>query len=527
MMYSCTKETFGEQHVQLMMPIKTHIQTVLSEATDLMKQNAMCACHGGFDEKQARSLRDSISRTREATAALSAEFRATTSAVGLPHISEELLDEHAFCFNICYFGRECADFAEELLGHKRAEDLLGGSLAFELSEDASGASVVFDPSLLFDGQHVNFAVRNTTAIVLAFVVGYFGYGKVLKPLDAGISSTSAVLLSKYIGSAMKQNLGRLQGVVLGTIVGQLVYAVFGRCEWWGYLATGVILWSWVSITLFTYYDSTKYAGVACLISAFGAQNFVLGCSSAVFVPSKTYYKIIDAVVAILIITTVDFVLAPARASVITHISYMTTWGRLRDFANELLDPTVPEITFHRNSIVSSLRNAETLGKEAKEEPRSWRTPWRKKTFSCAIQCAHRLQVSISAMEYCMAKGGHDGAKKAEVLSTMCQMDSFKQVGNMLMAKMSMMETFMKIFLHELPGSMEELQDPKFRRDTRGQDQQLLRNFMEHANKEGCFKQNSVSSMEECPVAQVSVFLSAIDAMMEEMSWFQHRVLQDM
>jgi len=526
MLYSCTQETFDQQHVNMMQPMKNHIKAVLSEAWELMKINMQCACDGSFDDTQGRKLRDAAQRTREANAALSAEFRATKAALGVSNLSEELLDEHAFCFSVCAFGRLTADFAEELLGHKRAEDLLGGELAFELAEDTSGVSIVFDHATLFDGQHLNFALRNTVAICLGFCVGFVGFGRVLQPLDAGIASTTAVLISKYIGSAMKQNLGRLQGVVLGTIIGQLVYAIFGWCEWWGYLAIGTALWSWVSVTLFTYYDSTKYSGVACLIAAFGAQNFVLGCGDAMFKPNDTYYKIIDAVVAIIIVTFVDLILAPGRASEITHKSFMSSWKVLRDSTSKLMDPMVEEITFHRNEIVSSVSVAEQLGKEAKAEPRGWRTPWRQKAYKSAIKCAYRLQVSISAMEVSVARGGHDGARKIEVLMAMHHMDSFKQVCNTLLDKMSTMETLLNIFIHDLPEPMEDLQDRKFRRDTREGEQKLIRAFLEKANEKGWFQENAALSLEDCPACQVSVLLSAFDSMMEEMNWLQHCILQD-
>merc|ERR1719235_2824148 len=182
----------------------------------------------------------------------------------------------------------------------------------------------FDSNVIFDGRHANLALRNTISIVIAFGVGYFGYGKVLMNENASIASTTSILLSTSVGSSLVKNLGRLQGVVLGTVVGKLVWAITGWCTWWGYIALCISLFSWNFLCLYVYYDSPTYGGIACLLAAFGSGNFLVGCTdplTATFDPAGPYYEIINVVVAIAIMIFVDMALAPGRASDMAHDNF--------------------------------------------------------------------------------------------------------------------------------------------------------------------------------------------------------------
>lgn len=62
--------------------------------------------------------------------------------------------------------------------------------------------------------------------------------------NAGIACTTAILLSKFQGSAMAKALERLQGVVLGNIFGQLIYVVVARCNPLAYSAMAMVIFGW-------------------------------------------------------------------------------------------------------------------------------------------------------------------------------------------------------------------------------------------------------------------------------------------
>lgn len=72
-----------------------------------------------------------------------------------------------------------------------------------------------------------------------------GYSRLILKYEADIACTAAILLSKFSGSAMKKNLSRLQGVVLGLVTGALGFALLGRCEFIFQLGLTLFLWAWL------------------------------------------------------------------------------------------------------------------------------------------------------------------------------------------------------------------------------------------------------------------------------------------
>jgi hypothetical protein len=110
--------------------------------------------------------------------------------------------------------------------------------------DGGGILGVFEPSELFNKDHMMWTLRNSLSVILAFYVGWHGYNKYISMYNASLASTVAVLLSKFVGSAMGKNLARLQGVVIGIVLGNLLYALLAWCYWWGHLLVALALYLW-------------------------------------------------------------------------------------------------------------------------------------------------------------------------------------------------------------------------------------------------------------------------------------------
>merc|ERR1711937_867049 len=64
---------------------------------------------------------------------------------------------------------------------------------------------------------LSFAERNTISICLAYYVGFW-----CLDMSAIAAGTCSVLLSSFSGSALIKNLGRLQSVVIATIVPHII-----------------------------------------------------------------------------------------------------------------------------------------------------------------------------------------------------------------------------------------------------------------------------------------------------------------
>merc|ERR1719443_2404120 len=132
----------------------------------------------------------------------------------------------------------------------------------------------------------------------------------IKSYNSAPAETVCLLLSMFVGSAVTKNMGRVQGVVLGCVFGQLLYALFAWCYWWGYMVIGITVFVWLLSTLFVYYNSADFGYIGCLMAAFGTKYMLQGCSNDVFQPTDTYYTIINTVVGITIMTFCDLTFTP-------------------------------------------------------------------------------------------------------------------------------------------------------------------------------------------------------------------------
>merc|ERR1719335_1562992 len=227
-------------------------------------------------------------KTEESITTLTSAFQKTKADLGLPMVNSDQMDEHVFCFNLCSHARIACELADEFIELRKKGKGPGET-------DSPSLLSVFDPSVVYDPAHVNFTVRNGITLISCFLVGYFGFPppkeSLVKHGSGGPACTAAILLSTFRPSMVK-NLDRLNGVVLGNIVGQLVYCALGYCTWWGYLGIAIALFVWVTGTLYMYYNSAKYGIVGCLLAAFGSAAFLQGCTNDFANPAKSYYSIV-------------------------------------------------------------------------------------------------------------------------------------------------------------------------------------------------------------------------------------------
>merc|ERR1719305_356006 len=84
----------------------------------------------------------------------------------------------------------------------------------------------------------------------------------------------------------------------------------------------ISLFVWVTGTLYMYYNSAKYGIVGCLLAAFGSAAFLQGCTNDFANPAKSYYSIVECVVAIFIVLGVDAVISSARSSDLAYAAFL-------------------------------------------------------------------------------------------------------------------------------------------------------------------------------------------------------------
>lgn len=399
---SCLREDFGETHSQLMAGCSEHVQRLIHSAQELLNLSTDLAWEGGVrSTADKEGLSHGMDAVNQNIATLTRCFNARKCDMGLDYLNLEMIDEHVFCFSACKCGRLVCDFAEVLLEEDKAARGEPGAKPpkrVSLVRESKCFSKVFDRSVILERKHLNFAARNSLSTLLCLAIGYFGYSKMIKPFNAEIASTTGVLLSKFIGSSMTANLNRLQGVVLGVVIGELMFSLLGWCTPWAWIALSVFLIAWVSVTLFAYFNSEVYSTMGCLMAAYGAQQMLMGCTSEVVQPATTYHKVVNCVVAIGVMSIVDLILNLGLPSKAALRSYTEAWTKLREETTSLFSADVQDSGFPKRQISDAISDAEALAAEAAQEPRFWKNPWRGVAFKAGLKSIHAVRLALSCIE---------------------------------------------------------------------------------------------------------------------------------
>eukprot|EP00928_Gymnodinium_smaydae_P009145 TRINITY_DN13386_c0_g1_i1.p1 TRINITY_DN13386_c0_g1~~TRINITY_DN13386_c0_g1_i1.p1 ORF type:complete len:916 (+),score=250.94 TRINITY_DN13386_c0_g1_i1:253-2748(+) len=127
-----------------------------------------------------------------------------------------------------------------------------------------------------------FAIRNTTAIGVTFLMGAWLSCNVFTPNSVTMCSTLAILISHFPGSAFYRNLMRLLGLTLGKvlpIIAMAFVSIFGNGTGFSEIIHVVVVWAYMTFFAFMYYTSPEWSLVGCLIAGFGCYGLV-GVQSA-------------------------------------------------------------------------------------------------------------------------------------------------------------------------------------------------------------------------------------------------------
>jgi hypothetical protein len=344
------------------------------------------------------------------------------------------------------------------------------------------------------------------------------------------------MMSNTVCASITKNLGSVQGVVLGTVVGRLVWSVTGWCTWWGYILLCLSLFLWNFLTLYIRFDSPTYGGIGCLLAAFGSGNFLLGCipDGSTFDTAPPYFSIINVIIAIFIVIFVDLALSPGRASKFATEAWRDVVKNFRKSLDELLDPTVENVRVKTGGLGGLIGNAKSLGAEAWEEPRFWRTPWLNDLFNKACQTLVDLRVTMTAMEYSVTKKDQT---KTEIFMTLLAMPQFTKIQDTLKAKLDLLDALYGMFELETSDPLiaetkegreyKVMDDPRLRRDYKAEMMEEIQSVMADLNSaiEKSARSKDVDSLENDEASQISFCLSAFIMMIDQLDSLQQAFLQ--
>uniref|UniRef100_A0A7S2JJ34 Uncharacterized protein n=1 Tax=Zooxanthella nutricula TaxID=1333877 RepID=A0A7S2JJ34_9DINO len=523
-------EEWGQLHNELMPRLQPHLEATCREVEVLLTVCIHTAFDGKLSEVEAIAIEKACAVVRQQEAELTAAFdqarRELVQERSQHRRAErclaELMPEHVFGLNFSSFARLSLGFAEDLLQQRSNPHHLP-----RVSERPAFSSL-WDKSVLLDPMHRNWALRAALAIFSGFAIGFHGYGDLFSSYNAGIACTASVLLSKFVGSAMVKNLGRIQGVVLGTVVGQLVHATLGAsCDTLGLAAVALCLFLYGVLTLFTYYNSTQYSYIGCLLAANGCGTMLLGgCGSRSLDKEGSYDTISGTVVAIALIVVYDVLLPPGRASNIAHGGMRDSVRLLGSALEQHFDKSVEHVRFHKGELHDKIASAEGMGKEAFQEPRYWRTAWKDTVFSAAVATMYRVRYSLAAMEYAMAKGFVDGGAKNDVLCAIAETPACQRLAGLVQQKVQAIAPLVDIFVHEVEGRFPGFSSREAKHEYKVEMDAASRALMAEIAKHPVLaREAGPASLEEDPVCQVSMVFGSVLSMMASLREFQHAILR--
>lgn len=511
---SSLSEDFNDSHDKLMKEVREAMMDIVDHVGQLLIVCIESITTGDCDATKA-DLDAHIATLEESVKNLTKDFLKAQKTLGLNKVSDDNSGENVVCSNICAFSRLTSEFAKKLQEPVGTETTTW--------KDGGGIGGIFQPSHLTDSMQLNFALRNWLSICLSFWVGYKGVaGKMILPYNAALASTCCVLLSRSIGSAMAKNLNRLQGVVLGSVIGQTAYALLAWCTLWGYLSVAVAVLIWATVTLFIYYNSAQFGTVGLLLAVFGVTSLLQGCSDEVYNPATSYYGVINTTGGICIMCVVDTILAPGRASEMAVASYFKAWEPLVKQSDELFNFDKKRMPARKGALRGMIADAAAIGDAAYEEPRYWRAPWPTATFDRAINCLSTLRFTLASLEAGVTQMKPSGeAAKEDHFLVVLKMDSFDVLRKMLKAHFDETKVNLERALTNDTGAslMSFSKSQMLSSDLAEKHSTAMKavdNFVIEFNKEKQRDLPADGTLEDDPVADISILVCSLKAIFGEL-----------
>jgi len=560
----CLNEKFEAQHMQIMAQVGGSMRALAVESTNLLGLIIEVAVDGVVSEVETEELKQKQVALDVCCRNLTNCYRQALNEAGLPGISYELLEENSFCFSVCTFARICDECGDAICdyAHGRAAGHRIGSISRSLKWLWKHSIMrIVDLKTILEPSHLRFALRNWIAICFSMAVGFRGLESVLSPFDAGIASVCALLLNKSGGSALAKNFARIQGVVIGTVVGQMAYAIFARCTVVHLTALSVLLFVLTALSFFIYFHSESYSFVyfGFMLATFITTNIVASpCSDEGFTSKGVVFdKVVYVIFAMLIILLVDLLLAPASASFLAKQELVKAWEHIDATLKDLCDPKCRNFHFAGEKIEGCLQRAEALSKEAHNEPRYWRPPWRFELFSDASRATAKVRYSLTSLRYSLLAGaacdhhmvrtrqsatgltlvsfsklGRSGeVEKPNFLKHVIEVPGFGGLRELLQAEIALTQGLLEVFSHDGQEPIEELSRAGLLRWTArvGRWEQyvegLVRSELSALEREYDPKEKANdATLEEDYCALVSITVMTINTVMDAMADFRRAAM---
>jgi hypothetical protein len=438
-----TEETFDKAHQELMAAVTKDLQAVLDANGQILQTCIAFLNLATADPELQEYGKKHVEVSKAAVKDLSEHFKAKREELKMNRVSDDTAGENVVCLTFCKFQEETEALFNELTGEqKENNDWRHGG----------GIMGIVAPDVLMDKDHIMWTIRNGLSIIIAFYAGWHGYNKYISMYNASLAGTVSVLLSNFAGSAMTKNLSRLQGVVIGIVLGNLLYAFLGWCTWWGHLLVAIAIYCWTLLGLFMYFHSEQYSTVGLLLVVFGAQALMRPCSNDDTDPSG-HGLIVNVTVAICIMTIVDLFLSQVRASDLAIQGLEETVKQQVQNMEKLFDDKEAKVEKRKGGVGAKIASTQSMGNEAYQEARYWRTDWPLSRFNQGITCLKAVRFNMMAIEGAVlekpTEETPDEQMKKELFQKVIALKSFSGEGGLKDTLLTHYKTIMKALVDSL------------------------------------------------------------------------------
>ena len=203
------------------------------------------------------------------------------------------------------------------------------------------------------------------------------------------------------------------------------------------------------------------------------------------------------------------------------------WQIFRRSVEGILDPNQHTEKIDHAALAAKVALCQMLNPEAIDEPRWWRTSWRKFAYADGVACATKLRLAFKTMEDAIPGQDDESSKEAssEAFDKMLALPSFGKIREGVSGKLEQLERFIKVFVHETEDTMEDLKCPGELRKWSAEVAAGIEEFMTEGIAKNCFSQEDNTTLEDDDTCEASLFLSSLTDMMTAMRDFQHSILR--
>eukprot|EP00928_Gymnodinium_smaydae_P046398 TRINITY_DN30907_c0_g1_i1.p1 TRINITY_DN30907_c0_g1~~TRINITY_DN30907_c0_g1_i1.p1 ORF type:complete len:924 (-),score=208.05 TRINITY_DN30907_c0_g1_i1:176-2947(-) len=268
MLTSITAMKFSDRHVKFAADLKTTLQELEEKAVGLLALCVSCCSDGVVTLEEQEEIEKGVERITKLQHSLLEELDGAAHTEEL--LSSELGSATTFVYAVSASVRRVTEFAHLLPRAVKKESFCSSMTDVFTHKVLS----IFDPKVVFDGEHMLVATANFVPIMITFVMGYYLDDSVFTPFNASMAVNLALLFKFERVATFHLNLQRLLGVTLGLVLPKLVMAFvqMWSCEDIMRTVTQASM-VFVYFFIFAYgtYTSPQWSFVFCIIGGSGGS----------------------------------------------------------------------------------------------------------------------------------------------------------------------------------------------------------------------------------------------------------------